>query len=87
MPEVSPKRKETNMSGECENCGEHCIDCKCLGNCITPPAEIPETKWINVHGREEHEALIKNVKKCRELGLDQIYETIVYLKRWGCWMR
>jgi len=53
---------------------------------IDPPAEIPETKWINVQGREEHEAIIKDAAWCEELGLDQIYETLVYLKRWGGWL-
>jgi hypothetical protein len=46
----------------------------------------PETKWINVRGREEHEAVIKDTALCEELGLDQIYETMVYLRRWGSWL-
>jgi hypothetical protein len=53
---------------------------------IDPPAEIPETKYINVRGREEHEAIIKDAAWCEELGLDQVYETLVYLKRWGEWL-
>jgi|ERR1700743_2119674 len=48
--------------------------------------ENPEVKWINVRGREEHEAVIKDAAWCKELGLDQIYETIKYLKRWGSWL-
>ena len=51
-----------------------------------PPAEMPPTKWINVRGREEHEAVIKDAAKCKELGLDQMYETIVYLNSWGGWL-
>jgi hypothetical protein len=43
-------------------------------------------KIINVSGREEHEAIIRDSAKCKELGLDQIYETIVYLRRWGSWL-
>jgi len=37
-------------------------------------------------GRKEHEAILKDAKKCEELGLDQYYETIVYLNRWGNWL-
>lgn len=43
-------------------------------------------KWVNVMGREEHEAIIKDGDWCRELGLDQAYEILVYLKRWGGWL-
>jgi len=53
---------------------------------ICPPAQQLETVWVNVRGREEHEALLKNSDKCKELGLDQVYETIVYLKKWGDWL-
>ena len=51
-----------------------------------PPATKPETRWINVRGREEHEAVITNAAWCKELGLDQAYEIMVYLKRWGEWL-
>lgn len=51
-----------------------------------PPAELPATRYINVNGREEHEAFLKDPEKMRELGLDPCYETIVYLKRWGGWL-
>lgn len=90
------------MSGECEYCGNHTLECNCLSQyawkplsrCqengledgIDPTSEKIPTKHIDVNGREEHEALIKNASKCKELGLDQIYETIVYLKRWGGWL-
>lgn len=104
------------MSGECDKCGEHCLDCKCsltdklqpfcrrqqngsqrvvsnlnpkvipLSDGFNPPShEIPR-KTIDVKGREEHEALIRNSAKCKELGLDQYYEIMVYLKRWGGWL-
>ena len=53
---------------------------------IDPPAEMPPVKYINVRGREEHEAIIKDAAWCAELGLDQYYETMVYLKRWGNWL-
>lgn len=53
---------------------------------IDPPAHIPETKWINVNGREEHEAMLRDTDKMHELGLDPVYEKIVYLKRWGSWL-
>lgn len=87
------------MSGECDKCGEHALECTCeslsrrqendlkpLVDCENPLAELPPVKWINVNGREEHEALLKDSQKCTELGLDQVYETIVYLKRWGGWL-
>ena len=51
-----------------------------------PPQEELEIKWINVRGREEHEAIISNADWCKELGLDQQYEIMVYLKRWGEWL-
>jgi len=41
---------------------------------------------INVKGREEHEKILKDEKKCKELGLDRYYEIMVYLKRWGSWL-
>jgi hypothetical protein len=53
---------------------------------IDLPKEPLETKYINVKGREEHEAILKDSKKCEELGLDQYYEIIVYLNRWGSWL-
>ena len=53
---------------------------------IDPPAQLPVPNWINVNGREEHEAILKNPAKCKELGLDIYYETMVYLKRWGGWL-
>ena len=53
---------------------------------INPPPDLPPRKEINVHGRKEHEALLKDFAKCKELGLDIIYESIVYLKRWGGWL-
>lgn len=58
-----------------------------LGHTIDPPSEMPPVKYINVRGREEHEAIIKDHDWCTELGLDQAYEIIVYLKRWGSWLR
>ena len=54
---------------------------------IDPPKEKIETKWINIHGREEHEKIIKDADKCKELGLDQKFEVLVYLMRWGGWLR
>jgi hypothetical protein len=52
----------------------------------TPRAHLPERKHINVRGRQEHEAIIKDAAWCKELGLDQAYEVMVYLKRWGSWL-
>jgi len=53
---------------------------------IDPPIELPPVKYHDVNGREEHEAIIKDAVKCKELGVDQVYETIIYLKRWGGWL-
>jgi len=53
---------------------------------IDPPSELPPIKYINVNGREEHEAILKDSVKCAELGVDQFYETMIYLKRWGGWL-
>jgi hypothetical protein len=43
-------------------------------------------KYVNIRGREEHEALVKDSLLCDDLGLDQTYEIMVYLKRWGGWL-
>jgi hypothetical protein len=59
---------------------------KTLFEGIDPPAELPPVKWINVRGRAEHEAVIKDRVLCEELGVDQIFETMKYLKRWGSWL-
>lgn len=57
-----------------------------LAEGINPPDKLPETKYINVNGRKEHEDLIRNTEKCAEIGLDQYFEIMVYLKRWGGWL-
>lgn len=102
------------MSGECEYCGEHTLECLCkasshyvlsrtCGNgcpCRSKPyythlnlvrtlsnPNLPETRYINIRGRTEHEAIIKDSSWCLELGLDQSYETSKYLKRWGSWLQ
>lgn len=63
------------------------LDCNCipLGNeGIDPPSDkLPEPTWINVNGRAEHEALLKDAVKMESLGLDPHFELMVYLKRWG----
>lgn len=53
---------------------------------IETNGEFPERKHINVRGRAEHEAIIRDSAWCKELGIDQIYETCLYLKRWGSWL-
>ncbi len=57
-----------------------------LSEGIDPPAEQLTPRYINVNGREEHEAILRDEAKCKELGLDRTYECIVYLKRWGGWL-
>ncbi len=57
-----------------------------LSDGIDPPTQLPEIKWINVQGREEHEAMLRDPEKMISLGLDPYFEIMVYLKRWGCWL-
>lgn len=54
---------------------------------VDPPSERPKVTWIDVNGREEHEAMLRNPAKMKELGLDQIFEIMVYLERWGGWLK
>lgn len=51
-----------------------------------PSSERIEPKYIDVKGRVEHEAILKDAEKCKELGLDQMYEILIYLRRWGSWL-
>lgn len=48
-----------------------------------PPANLPTIKTIDVRGRKEHEDFIKDPSKCKEFGIDPVYEAVLYLKRWG----
>jgi hypothetical protein len=57
-----------------------------ITDCFDPPREIPKRKSINVKGRKEHESFLKDPQKCKELGLDIVYERMIYLKRWGGWL-
>ena len=57
-----------------------------LDHVVDSSAENIPVKWINVRGRAEHEAIIKDESWCKELGLDQVYEIRVYLNRWGEWL-
>jgi len=50
------------------------------------PPSLPQRKTIDVRGRREHEAFLKDPNKCAEHGLDIVYETMIYLKRWGAWL-
>ena len=50
------------------------------------PPELPMVTYINVNGREEHESIIKDAKMCEYLGIDQVFEIMKYLKRWGGWL-
>jgi len=107
------------MSGECDDCGEHTLECSCesRGNYTLAHVcgsgcpccqnghnnhlnlvrnfmkeepitadQLPEVKWVNVRGRVEHEAIIRDAEWCKDLGLDQAYEIMIYLKRWGSWL-
>ncbi len=53
---------------------------------IDPPAHELPRKLINVNGREEHEAMLRDSDKMWSLGLDPVYEKMVYLRRWGSWL-
>jgi len=53
---------------------------------LDPPAELPATRCIDVHGRVEHEAMLRDSDKMWSLGLDPAYEKMVYLRRWGSWL-
>lgn len=106
------------MTGDCNSCGEHCLDCRCLlSNKIQAfyrqhsnvadqvyndmnTKIIPIQDGVNMHqnkisqkkinnfmSRESHEDLVKNTFKCKELGLDQHYEIMMYLKKWGNWLQ
>jgi hypothetical protein len=57
-----------------------------LGDGDNPPAERIPTNWINVNGREQHEAMLRDPDKTLSLGLDLMFEKTVYLKRWGSWL-
>jgi hypothetical protein len=50
-----------------------------------PGEEIPVT-YIEVHGRKEHEELLRDAEKMHSLNLDPVYEKMVYLTRWGNWL-
>lgn len=41
---------------------------------------VPEAKWMYVT-HEDHMRLLKDPKRCEELGLDWVYETLVYAHR------
>lgn len=89
------------MSGECDKCGWHTLECICGSGCpcrqsdhythlnVVPKDDqdrLSRVKWINIRGRSEHESVIVNKTLCEELGLDQAYEIMVYLKRWGSFL-
>lgn len=99
------------MSGECDDCGEHTLECVCgpffrrrqnglkglrkrididdteiLSSWARPPQTKLSDQWIKSRKREDHEDLLRDPQKCESLGLDRLYEIIVYLKRWGCWL-
>jgi hypothetical protein len=65
---------------------EHHTHLNLVRNPMKEGVNVPERKHINIRGREEHEAVIKDAEWCKELGLDQTYEICVYLKRWGGWL-
>lgn len=54
---------------------------------IDPPAERLTARKIDVHGREEHETMLADVGKMLSLGLDPYFESMVYLKRWGSYLK
>lgn len=57
-----------------------------LSDGIDPPAQQIQCKFIEVKGRQEHESILNDPERCKELGIDLYYERMVYLKRWGSWL-
>lgn len=55
-------------------------------NAVRKSSEARDVKWVNVRGRAEHEAVLLDKELCQSLGLDQAYEIMVYLKRWGSFL-
>lgn len=53
---------------------------------IEPPAEKIPVTYIDVRGREEHEALLRDEQRMVSMGLDPYFERMVYLKRWGSYI-
>ena len=53
---------------------------------IDPPSTPLERNTINVKGREEHESWLRDPDRCKDHGIDIVYETMIYLKRWGGWL-
>ncbi len=47
---------------------------------------MTETIWVNIKGRDEHETLLRDSDKMHSLGLDPVYEKMVYLRRYGSWL-
>lgn len=70
-------RRYTNISAELK---------PLIDGITSGPEKLPSPTWVNVHGRKEHEALLRNPEKMKELGLDPYYEQMVYLKRWGAYL-
>jgi len=84
------------MSDSCDDCGWHTLECICGSGCpcrqsdhythlnaVRKSTGVRDVKWVNVRGRSEHEAVLLDKDLCNSLGLDQAYEIMVYLKRWG----
>lgn len=97
---ISSFTKVILVSGESNNCSPKYIlaqtcspSCPCRFkehythlNVVDKDDSELSVKRINVSGRAEHEAIIRDALWCEELGLDQMYEICVYLKRWGSWL-
>jgi hypothetical protein len=55
-------------------------------NAVDKTSKRGAIKWVNVRGRDEHEAVLLDKDLCQSLGLDQAYEIMRYLKRWGAFL-
>lgn len=85
---IEPQYTLENVCGPGCPCKQrdHHTHLNLVRNPMKEDVNVPERKHINVRGREEHEAVIRDADWCKELGLDQAYEIMVYLKRWGEWL-
>lgn len=58
MSEKNISKLENKMSGECEKCGEHAVDCKC--------PMIMERKWISKEEAKEMWPDCHDPNRCNE---------------------
>ena len=76
------------MSDECNRCGMNSIKIIPIQDGLySCNMNIPLVRLNHELKREEHEAIIKDSHLCIQKGIDQHFEIMAYLKRWGGWLR